>query len=124
MVGLLFNDSVRLFVERARRAELVATGADRRVAFAVTRVIFGGLVESGYPVALVAEAIGVCTDSVRARVQRGGSLRFSVVVSLAGSTREVVSAQLEPSAADPLTGEPMYPAVAVIAWLARQVPAI
>lgn len=122
MVSLLFNDSVRLLIERTRRAELSATGSDRRVAFGVTRVIFGGLVECGYPIGVIADAIGVCEDSVRARVHRGGFLRLSDVVSLTGLSRDEVSGALEPSSADPLSGEPRYAAIAVVAWLTRRAP--
>ena len=66
------NSSLRGFFLQLHRAELAATGSDRRAAFRRTRAAIGAAIAVGIPAGALAECLGVTVASIRNRAAHTG----------------------------------------------------
>lgn len=110
----------------ARTEETAASGAHRRPAQRFSREVLGGAADVGYPVALLAECLGVSTCSVRSRLQGNGWLAASKVERGAGLPPATMQRWREAGLlSDELVGsdnERFYPAADVVRALGRHEP--
>jgi hypothetical protein len=76
-------ESLAALLRAAREDERTALGSQRRPAYLLTRNIISAALAAGYPTRLVAEAIGVTSESLRTRAQPG-PIRLGDVALLGG----------------------------------------
>jgi hypothetical protein len=96
--GLGFDrvpDRVCLVLRRVRRAELVARGSDRRIAYRLTRELIGGAVAVGYTTAALADCLRMSAPSVKSRTSPGGWLSSETVQQIAGVGADTIAAWRE-----------------------------
>jgi hypothetical protein len=85
-------DRVCLMLRRARRAELVARGSNRRIAYRLTRELIGGAVAVGYTTAALADCLRMSAPSVKSRTSPGGWLSSETVQRVAGVDADTIAA--------------------------------
>ena len=111
-------------LRRARTLENLATGADRRRAWQVTRELIQATLSAGYPATLVASALGVTSGSIRNRAGGSGFLDATELLELADLSTTTLD-QWELDGRLPHTkfdgiDRRMYAAQDIILGLARQ----
>lgn len=71
-------------LRRAHLAERTASGAERRAAFGLTRVLLGGARAAGFGPKLLAECMGLSISSINSRAHRDGWVTLELFAELAG----------------------------------------
>lgn len=87
--------SLCALLHASRAAEKSAVGSNRRSAFRNTRVIIGALQEMGYPTQLIAEELGITSDSARDRADVDGRLWLGDVADLTGLEEPTIRAYID-----------------------------
>jgi hypothetical protein len=75
--------AVAQLLRAARADEQQALGGQRRAAYLFTRNVISGVVSAGFAARLVADELGVTSESLRTRAQPG-PMRLSDIAALAG----------------------------------------
>ncbi len=109
-------------LRRAHLAEANAAGEARREAWRTTRELLGAAIAAGYSARILAECLGVSSESIRTRAERDGWLSVTAVQELtdldAGALRSWRSAgKLSQELRSP-QGVVFYPALDVVRALA------
>ncbi|HEX3680377.1 MAG TPA: hypothetical protein VHU90_11700 [Galbitalea sp.] len=111
-------------LRRARTLENLATGANRRRAWQVTRELIQATLSAGYPATFIANALGVTSGSIRNRAGGSGFLDAIELLELADLSTATLD-QWEIDGLLPHTkfdgiDRRMYAAEDIILGLARQ----
>jgi hypothetical protein len=108
---------------RARSSENAATGTSRRRAWQLTRELIRATLSAGYSAALIAEALGVTSGSIRNRAGGSGFLDAAELLELADLSSAVLDQWrldgLLPNTKVDGFDKPMYAAEDIILGLAR-----
>jgi hypothetical protein len=78
-------------LRRAHLAERAASGAQRRAAFGLTRVLLGGARAAGFGPKLLAECMGLSISSINSRAHRDGWVTPELFAELAGLDVDAMS---------------------------------